>query len=173
MGHPGLGEGDGFLFEGDGEAAVDFGGDVVAEGQEIGAGGGAGAVDEGEGVAGADADGGLGREGEAFGEAGARDEPGGGELDLAWAGGPVGDLRCGDGEGDGDLWEDFGGDDGVLEEAAGGTGVWRGVGGVDQHALAVADEADGFVNFERGRVCAGAEVVAEVGVAEVGFCVGG
>jgi hypothetical protein len=70
-------EGDGFLFEADGEAGVDFEEDGIAEGDDLG-GGGAAAVDDGEDVFGGEAG---AAEGEAFAEACVLEEPCGGELD--------------------------------------------------------------------------------------------
>lgn len=150
--------------EGDGEAGLDSVNDLVGEGHQVGVGGGASAVDEGQGVAGADPDGAFGCGRVAFGEAGSLDEPGGGELEVAIRSGPVGDGFGGYSEGFGDVGEGGCGDDGVLEEGAGGAGVWREVGWVDQHAFGGADGADGGVDFERCGVRMGGEVVAEVGV---------
>ena len=155
-----LAEEDGFLLKGDGEAGGDGGGDEVAEREEVGAGGCSGAVDEGEGVAGGDS---YGAEREAFGEAGALDEPGCRELYFPRRSWPVGDF----GEFGGDAGQGGGRDDGVFEEGAGGAGVGGGVGGVDEHAFAVADLADGVVDVQRRRV--GAAEGDEVRIGEVGL----
>jgi len=144
-----------------------MGDDVVAEGEEIRAVGGAGSVDQGEGVEARNAD---RAEREAFGKAGALDEPGGGKFDLIGCG-PVGDPGFGNRESLRDVSEGRSGDDWILEERAGGSGVGCRVCGIDQHALGGADLADGFVDFERGGGCVGTEVFAEVGVGEVGSCV--
>ncbi len=160
-------EQDWFHGEGDAEAGLDGGGDLVAEGEDFG-GGGSALVGQGEGVAGGDA--GV-AEGEAFGEAGLLDEPGGGELDAgsgadAW-GGPVGDPGGFDPEGAGEVFKDADEDDGVLEEGPGaaGFGVFRGA-GVEEHAFGPADVADSVIELERGGVGSG-KALLEVGVGEV------
>ena len=92
-----------------------------------------------------------------------------GSLMRSGPAGQVGDFRFGDAENLGDVGQLARRDDGVFEEAAGGTGVGGGVGGVDQHSLVGANFADGGVDFERRGLGGGGEVFAQVGVGEVGF----
>lgn len=153
--------------EGDAEAIFYGEDDEVAEGEEIGGRGLAGGIGEGESVAGGDAGAAAA---EAFGKAGTLDQPGSGDLDLDLRCGPVGDIGGCEREDFRDVRQGFGGDDRILEEGAGGTGVRVWVGGVDEHAFAVADGTDGVVNVEWGGV--GGTQGSQVGVAEVGLGLG-
>ena len=153
---------DGLLLQLNPEANLNFMLDGVAKGSDVGK-GGVVCVDESEGVTGGDS--GVAHE-EAFVEACALEEPGGGELDEAFACGPVRDLVGRDSEGG---WRfrsrTARGDDGVFEEGACAAAV--GFAFDDQHALAVADLANGVVDVDGFR-CGGlfCEVVLQVGVGE-------
>jgi len=163
-------EEDGFLFQGNGEEGLNFCDDGVAELHQVGAGGGAGTIGESQGVAGGDGYRASGTEGEAFGEASVLDQPGCGEFYLTRGGRPVGDSVGGDAQRLGDVGDSSGGDDWVLEEGTGRTGVGVVNARVDDHGLTVADGADGVVDVQRGGVRAAEG--GEIGVGEVGLGVG-
>ena len=160
---------DWLLLQGDAEALLDCGDDVVAEVDDIG-GGGVAAVDKGKGVARGDAGLAVWLQGEALGEASVFEQPGCGQLDAFVSGWPAGDGGGIDAEGGSDVIEGGGGDDGIFEERSGAAAVL--LAGNEHHAFAVADLADGVVDVDgcrrvaRGDLCG--EVAGEVGVGEVG-----
>lgn len=129
--------------------------DGVAEIEEIG-GCGVSAIDEGEGVARGDS---SVAHRVTLHEAGAFEQPGSGKLDAALCCGPVRDLVVGEVEDLRDSIEDLTSDDGVFEEGACAAGV--GLTFYDQHALAVANLADGVVDLNGGGLAV-SEVAGEI-----------